>query len=503
MSHVEGRRRGRNGRCRRKGRNTQCPIFKWGGGGRENGNRGGGGLGEKEAEIESNEGALSRRLDATETVALLFLVRREMRLEGGGAILLAGFGCFGGLFLEMFLEAEAFAAFGRSDAFAGAVGLDLEGVGVVLEAGLEVANEAAAAGGVFDGDEELDTFFKVAGHPVGRGDEDLGGAAVVEVKGPGVFEEAVDDGDDADVFGGLASAGFEAADAADVELDVDAGAGRLVEGIDDVGVLQRIHLGHDAGLFAMVGAVGLGFDEFEDALLHEGRRREEFFETDEFGSSGDRVEDEGGIGAVLGTAGEVGKVGVELCGGLVVVAGAEVDVAAESAVFVSGDESDFGVGFEALHSVDDADAGALEGLGTLEVALLIEAGLEFDEDGDLFTILRGAGEGADDARVAGGAVEDLLDVEDVGVDGGFLEESDHGLEGFEGVDEEDVPLGDGVEHGGAGVDEGGWLGEPGFIAEEFVSGEEAELHEIGESERTGEAVELISAGAGDLLDDIE
>ena len=166
-----------------------------------------------------------------------------MGFEGGGAVVLAGFGGLGGLFVEVLLEAEAFGAFFGDDAFAGAVGLDGEGVGVVLEAGFEVGDEAAAAEGVLDGDEEFDAFFEVAGHPVGGGDEDLRSAAVVEVEDPGVFEEAVDDGDHGDVAGSLAAAGFEAADAADVEFDFDAGAGGLVEGVDDVVVLEGVHLG--------------------------------------------------------------------------------------------------------------------------------------------------------------------------------------------------------------------------------------------------------------------
>ena len=190
-------------------------------------------------------------------------------------------------------------------------------------------------------------------------------------------------------------------------------------------------------------------------------------------------------------------------GGFVVVAGAEVDVAAEAAVLIAGDEGDFGVGFESLDAVNDADPGALEGFGAVEVAFLVEAGLEFDEGGDLFAIFRGAGEGADDARVAGGAVEDLFDGEDLGIDGGFLEEADDGFEGFEGVDEEDIAFGDGVEDGGAGIDEGGLLRGPGGVAELVVSGEEGELHEVGQGEGAGEAVEFVGAGLGDFLDDAE
>ena len=50
----------------------------------------------------------------------------------------------------------------------------------------------------------------------------------------------------------------------------------------------------------------------------------------------------------------------------------------------------------------------------------------------------GADEGIDDAGVFGGAVEDLLDGEGVGIVGGFFQEAEDGFEGFVGVVEEDI-----------------------------------------------------------------
>ena len=63
----------------------------------------------------------------------------------------------------------------------------------------------------------------------------------------GVFEKAVDDGDDLDVFRVFRVAGLEAADAADVEADLDAGLRGLVERVDDFRILKGVHLGDDAG----------------------------------------------------------------------------------------------------------------------------------------------------------------------------------------------------------------------------------------------------------------
>jgi len=79
---------------------------------------------------------------------------------------------------------------------------------VVLEEGFEDADEAAFEGFFLDGDHEFHAFFEVAAHPIGGGDEDFGVASLVEVEEARVFEEAVDDGDDLDVFRVFGIAGF-------------------------------------------------------------------------------------------------------------------------------------------------------------------------------------------------------------------------------------------------------------------------------------------------------
>ena len=96
-------------------------------------------------------------------------------------------------------------------------------MGVVEEEGFQDADEAAFECRFLDRDHEFDAFFEIACHPVGRGDVNSGIAAAVEVEKARVFEEAVDDGDDLDIFRVFWVAGFEAADAADVEADFDAG----------------------------------------------------------------------------------------------------------------------------------------------------------------------------------------------------------------------------------------------------------------------------------------
>ena len=75
----------------------------------------------------------------------------------------------------------------------------------------------------------------------------------------------------------------------------------------------------------------------------------------------------------------------------VVVAGADVAVAAQLVAVVADDEHDLRVGLEADHAVHDVDAGALELLAQLHVVGLVEAGLELDQHGDLHAASRRPG----------------------------------------------------------------------------------------------------------------
>ena len=81
-------------------------------------------------------------------------------------------------------------------------------------------------------------------------------------------------------------------------------------------------------------------------------------------------------------------------------------------------------------------AGFLELLGPLDVVGFVEAGLEFDERGNLLAVVRGLDERTHERRVATGAVERLLDGEDLGVAGGLLDKIDDGLERIVGVMQE-------------------------------------------------------------------
>ena len=71
--------------------------------------------------------------------------------------------------------------------------------------------------GIEDGESQFDALEEIAFHPVGAGQVNGFLAAGQEVEDPVVFEEAADDGADADVLGEAGDAGTQGADATDAD----------------------------------------------------------------------------------------------------------------------------------------------------------------------------------------------------------------------------------------------------------------------------------------------
>ena len=129
------------------------------------------------------------------------------------------------------------------------------------------------------------------------------------------------------------------------------------------------------------------------------------------------------------------------------------------------------MGLEADEAVDDVGAGLLQLARPDDVRLLVEAGLDLDEDDDLLALLGGPDQVAHDRRVARRPVERLLDRQDVGVVGGLGDEAlDRRGERLVGVVDEEVALPDRGEDVDALVlvaraRRGGHDGRPGRVAQ--------------------------------------
>ncbi len=118
-------------------------------------------------------------------------------------------------------------------------------------------------------------------------------------------------------------------------------------------------------------------------------------------------------GVAVGADGGVGRheheVRVELGGLLVEVARAKTGDAADASVVVVGDLADLRVALEALGAIDHGAAGVLKSLGPGDVVLLVKAGAELHEDGDVLACLRRGDEALAEVAALGDAVERDLD----------------------------------------------------------------------------------------------
>ena len=83
--------------------------------------------------------------------------------------------------------------------------------------------------------------------------------------------------------------------------------------------------------------------------------------------------------------------------------------------------------FEAIH---DLHAGAFEVARPADVGFLVEPRLQLDQRRHRFAGLRGLGERAHDRRIVRGAVQRLLDGDDIGIAGSLLQELHDDVEGF-------------------------------------------------------------------------
>src|SRR5581483_6732200 len=201
----------------------------------------------------------------------------------------------------------------------------------------------------------------------------------------------------------------------------------------------------DAGGPAGGGVVGFALDQLLDAAGEIEGRNEEMAELGDAAETGEGIEKIGHVrGDVLAT-GEKAEVAVEARRARVVVAGAEMGVVAERAALAPDDEAELAVGLVADQAVDHVDPGLLELAGPLDVVGFVETCLQLHQRGDLLAVARGFDQGADNGRVAAGAVKRLLDGEDLGVARGLLGKFDHRGEGVVGMVQKDVLTAEGIE----------------------------------------------------------
>src|ERR1017187_4666873 len=212
-----------------------------------------------------------------------------------------------------------------------------------------------------------------------------------------------------DPVGNPGYAVLQRTDPAHDQLDVDAAAARPIEGRDAGRIDDRIDLQDDPGGPAGRRVADLAVDQFDYPGPHPVGGHEQAPERPLAGEPGQDIEQVGHVGPDLGPTRQQANVDIQPGGLRVVVAGPDVDVAAEQVALTPNDEGNLGVGLEAHQAVDDVGAGPLERARPDDVLLLVKARLDLDQDDDLLAPLCGPDQVTHDRRVAGRSIQRLLD----------------------------------------------------------------------------------------------
>ena len=265
---------------------------------------------------------------------------------------------------------------------------------------------------------------------------------------------------------------------------------------------QAVHLDPDPRLLARLSCSGDHPDLLDQPFPEGERRHEQLAERAGPPEAGQVVEEVGDVGSDLLVGREEAEVLVAAGGDGVVVAGAEMDIAAQAARLAPHHERRLPVDLESWEAVDDVDAGLLECSRPLDVAAFVAARLDLDEADRLLAALRGVDQRGHERRVVAGAVHRRLDRDHLRIDRRAVDvRLEAGRERVVGVVDKKV----------AGADRGELLGgrlrrvpwrpshrHPGVVLE-IGPVEAAELAEIGQVELPVEPVHELVGDAQALL----
>ncbi len=131
---------------------------------------------------------------------------------------------------------------------------------------------------------------------------------------------------------------------------------------------------------------------------------------------------------------------------MVIVARRQMDVTANPVPFPPHDHADLGMCLQANDAIDDMHACLFQFSRPGDVALFVEARLQFQEDSHLFAAFARFEQRIHDGRIAAHAVERLFDGEHVRIARRGVEKIDHRAERIIRVMYEDVPCPDRLEN---------------------------------------------------------
>ena len=222
------------------------------------------------------------------------------------------------------------------------------------------------------------------------------------------------------------------------EIDFDPCVRSRVERLDDLGILEAVHLEDDAAIMRLRFLVDLR----EQRRAQARRRDEELAVPARSPAAGQEVEQLGEVRSELARGGQQTHVFIGRGGDRIVVPGPDVAVAGDSLALAAHHERDLPVRLEAHEAVDDVHAGLLEGTRPLDVRFFVEASLELDERHHLLASLRRSDQ-REGHRIRGsrGPVEGVLDRQHVRIRSGLCEERlDRGLKRIVGMVHQHISL---------------------------------------------------------------
>ena len=265
---------------------------------------------------------------------------------------------------------------------------------------------------------------------------------------------------------------------------------------------QPVDLDSDPGLLAHLGRAGDHPDLLDQPLAKGERGHEQLAEVRRTAESRQVVEEVGDVCGDVLVSCEEAEVLVAPSRDRVVVAGTEVDVAAEPSRFAPDDEGRLRVDLEPGEAVDDVDARLLERAGPLDVPALVTACLDLDEAHRLLPALRGVDQSRHERRVVARPVDGRLDRNHLGIDRSAVDEGlEAAREGVVRMVDQEVAAANSRELLGGRLDRvprGARDRNPGLVLE-IGSIELVQLAEIGEVELALQRVEELVRDAQTLL----
>ena len=269
---------------------------------------------------------------------------------------------------------------------------------------------------------------EVAPHPVGTRYIGVFRAVVVEIVNARMFELAADNRADADVFRQAFHLRPQGAHAAYDQINLYAGRTGGVKFFDDVRFDQRIEFGDDAGLPAGFGVFGFAADACNQHFVQGERALVQFVQAAGLAQAGDFHKQGVHVGGNLLVGGEEAEIGIDARSALVVVAGAEVRIAFQTAFFAADNQSHFGMDFVAEYTVYDMRARVFEPLRPIDVVCFVEARHQFHNHRYLLARQCGVHQCLGQFGVGTCAVDGHFNGDDSGVGRSFADKADDGFE---------------------------------------------------------------------------